>query len=176
MGFWALVYLPPAFLSLVLGLVSRRWKLAVAGIIIALSWVIVNVIVMSRMPDRAFLAYFVADGIFFEIALFMLLHRFSLWNLFFLGASACHLMLHLAYWSYLPPPRRYHEAVNAFYIVQMAAVCIASRIREKQILPSDGWLRPRPVFAAEPSVVREYRPRTVPGQPRACPLQLRMWA
>lgn len=176
MGFWATLYFCLALPTLILGLLSRRRKLAVAGAIVFLSWVMTNTVLFSEGSDRTYLAYFVFDMVSAEILAFMLFHRFSWWNLAFLLATMCQLLAHLAFWQFGPPPRRYHEIINGFYWVQMAAVCVASRIRERRVFPSDHWLAPRAVFQREPSVARQYRPRTVPGQPRECPLQLRMWA
>lgn len=176
---WAVFYFclatPTMLVSVAVGLLSRRRKIAVAGAIIFLSWVMTNSILFSQDDDRTYLVYFAFDVVSAEIFAFMLLHRFSWWKLAFLVATTIQLFTHVAYWSYAPPPRRYHEILNGFYWIQMLATWAAVLVIKRRAV-SAAWLGPRPIFAPAPSVIRQYQPRTVPGQPRECPLQLRMWA
>lgn len=126
MNFWGYVYGVPAALVLVSALASRRWKLSIAGVVIFSSWVLSSAVVIQELPDTHFLAYFAFDAIAAEIMVFMLIHRFSAWNAIFLAALIAQLFTHLGYWGPMMPPRRYHEILNAFYILQMLATIIGS--------------------------------------------------
>lgn len=132
MSFWPAFYLCASFPTLVLSLASRRRKVSVAGVIVFLSWVMTNTVLMSHGPSKTFLIYFAFDMIVAEIMLYMLLHRFTVWNAIFLTATICQLFIHLYYWSSEPPPRRYHELLNIFYWPQFLVTMVTSFFPEAE--------------------------------------------
>lgn len=171
-NFWTTLYLALALIALGLSAWRRHSGSWVGGLILLASWAMTNLVGASRAPVEVFLIYFAFDCAAIEIIAFRLFRRAWWWQAVVLVALFCQLATHLWFWSYNPPPRRYHEILNAFTWVQCIAISCAALGRPPR--PRE-WLKPRPVYQ-KASTLPPWRPRTVPGQRGRCPLIVRAWA
>lgn len=169
---WTVLYLALALTALGLS-AWRRWNEAWTGSLILLaSWAMTNSVGASLAPQKLFLLYFAFDCVAVEILVFRLLRRTWRWQVLFILALFAQLATHLWYWSYEPPPRRYHEILNAFFWVQFFAVAGAAFGRRPVPRP---WLKPRQTYPEK--VWRLGGWSEVPDrQPAMCPPILRAWA
>lgn len=176
MTFWACFYGALAIPTLLLSLMTRRWKPSIAGAIVFFSWLATNTILVTRAPDRFFFGYFAFDAIVAEVMLLMMIHRFRWWMAIFLAATIAQLFVHLAYWGPLMPPRRYHEILNAFYVIQIGATVFEVR----RILLGRPDPAPRSVpLPDRPPIRREapFKVSQLPPEPRGeCPAVIRSYS
>lgn len=141
MNIWSYIYGAAALVVVAFSLAGCR-KVRTGAAIIMASWVMTNLVVIPHSPAQAFLVYFAFDFMVAEIMLFLFIHRPSVWNGTFLFAALAQLVTHLAYWMptaglYWPEqmsPRRYHEVLNVFYIIQCFAVIYGSRRHPSKVV------------------------------------------
>lgn len=172
-NFWTGLYLALALTALGLSVWRRHNEAWVGALILLASWAMTNLIGASQAPQKAFLLYFAFDVVAVEILAFRMFWRTRWWQVVFVAALLGQLVAHLWFWSYEPAPRRYHEILNAISWVQflcLALLTLLSRPRRPR-----QWLKPRIVYRRT-DPLPAWQPRTVPGQPGACPTIVRAWA
>lgn len=98
-----------------------------AGSLVLGSWMMTTFVLASRNPSEFYLSYFLFDFIAAEVVAFMILHRSAPWLLVFFFSLIAQLLVHVWFWGPTMPPRRYHEILNFFYVIQMSSVLMHLR-------------------------------------------------